>query len=207
MKKRMLILTSLIVFLTLCVISKGTYAWFTDVVSYEKIYEIGDIKYIYSGTLLNTSSEEIVVPGQPLITSESLYLTNQSKIDSNLRIQIHFSYEDQITHEIVSEIYSGQAGNHINDFMAIELDSGWIYDEDDSCWHYQYDSSYAIPASTTETGYSFNLINAISFDGEKVDNTLSGATFHLQLIFQAKQLQFVDWQTIGTEDIENLVGS
>lgn len=203
--KRRLLLSLVFITLALCIFTKGTFAWFTDVVSYQKTYQIGDIHYIYSGSLLSTAEQEIVVPGQELITSESLFLTNKSKIDSNLRIQIRFSYTNQVTGLPETEIYTGNALNNINNFMLIGLDSNWIFSEADNCFHYQYGTSYTIPASTTEEGYSFALIDSIMFDGAKVDNTLSGATFKLQIIFQAKQMQFVDWQTIGTEEIENLV--
>ena len=205
MKKRYLLLSLIITSLTLSVFTRGTFAWFTDAVSFQKTYEIGDIRFLFSGSLLSTTSEEIVVPGQDLITSQSLYLTNQSKIDTNLRIQIHFSYVDQISGEVISEIYTGDITNNLNNFLLIELGNNWLFDENDDCFHYFHDDYFIIPASTDEEGFSFDLINSITLDGEKIDNSLSGATFYIQIIFQAKQMQFVNWQTIGVEEIEDLV--
>ena len=207
MKKRWAILSLTIIVLTLCIFTQSTFAWFTDIASYQKTFQIGDISYTYSGTLINGQSSEIVVPGQPLITGTSLYLTNKSSIDTNLRLQIRFSYTDQITHLPVEETYSGDINNHLTNFMVMDMVSNWIYDATDHCWHYKYSTDYKIPAATTAEGDTFVIINQIQFDGEKVDMSLSGAIFKIQLIFQAKQSELLDWVTLGTTDIDLLAAS
>ena len=204
MKKRITMLTLLIIVVTLCIFTQGTFAWFTDVVYNQRVFQIGNIEYVYSGTLLNSGQNELVVPGQPLITSDDLYLTNQSTIDTNLRVLIEFTYTNQLTQLPVQEIYTGTAGQQIENFMDIQMVAGWTYNSTDSCWHYLYNGSENIPASTTTGGYSFDLIDSVNFDGNLVDMSLSGAIFKLTFVFQAKQTNFVNWQTIGTQDIDNL---
>ncbi len=205
MKKRLLILVLTISVLTLCIFTQGTFAWFTDAAAYQKTFQIGDIKYIYSGGLITSGENEIVVPGQPLISGSSLSLTNQSSIDTNLRLQIRFSYEDQLTHETVNEIYSGGAGSAMDEFMEVLLVAGWEYRSADQCWHFKHNSSFVIPAATTIDGDIFSIIDSIAFNGDLVDMSLSGAIFNIKLIFQAKQAELVDWETIGMGEINNLV--
>lgn len=190
----------------LCVSTQGTYAWFTDAASNLQTFEIGDIKYIYSGTLSTVSDNEIVVPGEQLLTSGNLYLNNKSKIDTNLRVQIRCHYTDQQTGQPVDEIY-GAAGCQMSSFINISMVSSWVYDSTDQCWHFKYNDDYLIPASTTDDGYFFNIIDTIQFNGSTIDNSLSGAVYQLKIIFQAKQANFVNWETIGTGDIDALAAS
>lgn len=204
MKKRIALLLILTLTLALCFGTQGTFAWFSDTVVNQQDFEIGNVHYIYSGTLQSSDTNAIVVPGQPLITGSTLYLTNQSDIDTNLRVRIQFSYTSQTTGQPVTEAYSDDPNDVLNQFLNLSLVDGWTYDSSDECWHFHYSGSETIPATTTQDGYSFAIINGLQFDGAQVDNSLSGAVFHIKLIFQAKQAGFVDWQTLGTGDISAL---
>jgi len=204
MIKRITIFILVIAVLALSLLMQGTFAWFTDVALSNQTYQIGAITYVFSGSLATVQDNQIVVPGQPLITNTNLFLTNQSNIDTNLRLQIRFTYTDQITHLPVETIYNGTG--QLNNFMDLSMVTNWVYDVTDQCWHYKYNNADNIPASTTVDGYAFAIITNITFDGAAIDNTLSGSIFKLKLIFQAKQANYVTWQTIGTQDIVALAG-
>lgn len=203
MKKRVTMLTLFIIVVALCIFTQGTFAWFTDTTYNQRIFEIGDIKYIYSDTLVNTGLHQLVVPGETLISNEnqSLFLTNQSNIDTNLRVKIKYSFKMRDSQTITDGVYSNLPNDPLNNFMSVQMVPQWSYNTTDTCWYYQYNSSEIIPASPTEN-IVIPLITAISFDGNKVTNDQNGATFTITMVFQAKQANFVDWATIGTAEID-----
>ena len=199
----LLLLTAAFIFVS--VFTDKSYAWFTDTNVTQKIFQIGDIVYIYSGTLVTDPTKKYV-PGEELLTSGNLTLTNKSTITTNFRVKILYSFTDIATDP--DTVYTNEPygpGCALEDYLTIGLVSKWKYDVTDDCYHYEYDTGdYVLPIPPVE-GYTFEIINTITFDGENIKNSYSGQGFGIKILFQAKQSEFVGWTTFFEDELNALV--
>lgn len=221
MKTRIAAFAIVLALVFVSLFTQGSYAWFTDIDVKKNEFRVGEIYYIYSGSLKGSGNADgtpqVVVPGEELFTSTSLILTNHSNISTNLRLQIRYSFQDLLDptkKTYTNEVYVPGTENALSKYITLNMATGavgWEY-KNDSFYYYRYknvatDEAYVMPAPAdlSLTSYNLSLVNSLKFNGETIDKTFSGKIFTLKLVFQAKQANFVDWVTIGTVEIDNLM--
>ena len=204
-------ITALILVVGLFVVSlftQGTLAWFTDANVVEKDFYIGDLHYIYKGDFVSVVNKKFV-PGETLITTDTLMLTNKSTIDSNLRLQIRFSFTDREAPFTVYEDEHFDPSCALLRYIKLTLNDSWVYDSDDECYHFKYGTGveqYKLPIpADLDIGYDLPLLDEIYFEGDTITADFSGMQFKIKILFQAKQHEFVDWETIGTVELLDLL--
>lgn len=219
LKIRITLLIMCCAVLTTSLFTGGTMAWFSNSIAKEIVFESGSIKYTISGELINdgnTDGYTIVVPGQLLTDNDgNVILTNKSNIDTQLRMQILYSYVEtlpdgtEIPHNDVP--YSPEAGG-LTEFMDITLHPKWSYIEENvsdepgagviKCFEFEYSQgNFSLPkAADPSVGEDIPLLQSISFSGTNITPEFSGTTFALKLFFQVKQKNIATWQDLGTLD-------
>ena len=213
MKYRIILLIMACAVLISSLFIGGTMAWFSDNINKELVFESGSIKYIISGELINDGGGEeytLVVPGQSLTDNNGeVVLTNKSSIDTQLRMQILFSYTNGsgITHNDV--LYSPEDNEH-KFYIDIALNSGWAYKEYVSTnppgviKAYEFKDTggeFFLPAASDPVaGYTIPLLEGLYFSGDNINEDFAGSVFSLKLFFQVKQKNIAAWQDIGVLD-------
>lgn len=185
--KKIILLSGLLLILVSLTISFMA-AWLTDTKETEETtFTVGKVEFTWSGEMINSP----VVPGQNLVNT-SYTLTNSSNVKSELRVKI----------TITSSLLETDA----TDYVILTLGNGWIKDND--YWYYQgSDTEEIIEDDVTKykiapTLTSIEVVKSIILDGTKVGNTFSETTFNVQLMFEAKQSDYVTWEQLGTANID-----
>jgi len=148
---------------------------------------VGKVELTWSGEMINSP----VVPGQNLVNT-SYTLTNSSNVKTELRVKI----------TITSSLLETDA----TDYVILTLGEGWVKNND--YWYYQgLDTEEIIEDEVTKykiapTITSIEVVKSIILDGTKVGNTFSETTFNVQLMFEAKQSDYVTWEQLGTANID-----
>lgn len=163
-------------------------AWLTDTKETEETtFTVGKVELTWSGEMINSP----VVPGQNLVNT-SYTLTNSSNVKTELRVKI----------TITSSLLETDA----TDYVILTLGEGWVKNND--YWYYQgLDTEEIIEDEVTKykiapTITSIEVVKSIILDGTKVGNTFSETTFNVQLMFEAKQSDYVTWEQLGTANID-----
>lgn len=164
-------------------------AWLTDTkTTPPTTFTVGDVKYTWNGTTVSDGTP--IVPGQNLIV-DLFHLTNESTIDSELRVKIIANYT-----------LEGETESHdaLHLFKDLSLMSGWVYK--DEFWYYEPEGISTIAPTVT----TVNVIDTLILDGSQVGNTYSKAAFTIQFIFEAKQKDYVTWEELGNARIDFSTG-
>lgn len=208
--RRRIILFLLIGITALYLVTPGTFAWFSDTMVNEKVFQSGEIVYELSDHMIDSEQTPVIVPGQHLYATNSLNVTNKSSIPTHMRLRITISCFDKEGEVLIPEyVYVPPPADPLDDnpdhILFLELDENWVFDSDANCYNLQADSAdYILPAydedAVSETVYP--VFSSLFLDGDKVDNDFAGAAVTITLTIQGKQAHFVDWLTLGTYAID-----
>ncbi|MGI6360364.1 MAG: hypothetical protein ACOX02_04940 [Acholeplasmatales bacterium] len=183
MKKQITILIMSTIMLLMTIIF--VYALFIDIKKTPKItYKSGKVVY----TLEGSTVEGLVVPGQNLI-STPYKLTNNSTIDSQLRIKLVITLDSEVL-----------AYNDERISTDISLESTFTLVGD----YYYYGGEDGKLLSTNTT--PIIIISELILDGDNVKNNYANKDINIKFIFEAKQADHVTWQTLGEENIDFTIG-
>ena len=164
------------------------FAWLVDTKTTNQIVlRSGKVEYI----LVGETETGLVVPGQNLIKTNYV-ITNNSTVDSQLRIQLTIKLDDEVL-----------AFDDEKIFTTIGLGSDFVINEDDNFYYYNDVDGVLLPTNKTP----ITIIETLILDGVYVQNQYSGKTVKLVIIIQAKQADFVDWQTLIDEEINFQTGN
>lgn len=160
--------------------------------------------------LLDNLSQE----NAALIDSDDckMFLVNTSTIDTQLRIRIEYTYgKDQLSGEGAAQVYEISAENNSPLTVSLTQPNEWVYHDGYLYYKLQGASDAAftqdtiinsdvLPAVTPENEQYIPLFNHIYYSGPNSDRISenSGDTVSINIIFQARQSEFVDWQNVGT---------
>ncbi len=181
---------------------EATKAWFSAGDKKIQTLAAGDLSYTVEGELKAPDGRK-VLPGDVVTPEGGLKVTNESNIDSNLRVRIALSYTDA-DGKAYDQFFTGSDDDYIKVTFANE---NWVLNGD---YFYYYpggksetdtiDSESArIPAATEENNV-IPFISSIEFSGEKIDDhtIFSGKVITLTVTFQSKQADYVNWTNLGT---------
>lgn len=190
--KKIFILTSLLLVMVVAVtfVVTNIGAWLTDtettgdleITVGEVSYEIGYTNFLETG---------LVVPGQELVNTP-MTLKNTSNVDSNVRIKIEITHDNQ-THSNVDSL--------TGELVTMELGSNWTELVDG----YYYLENSDEEEGTIAPGEHENgteIITSLILNGSKVGNDFRGTVFTITVTFQAKQAEHLDWSETGSLNFE-----
>lgn len=164
-------------------------AWLTDTAQTGPTeFQLGHVEFTWVGAV----SQDLVVPGENIVATDYT-LVNASTIRTELRFKI----------EIYSEYLDGDG----SDYVILTIDDGWVL-KTDGFYYYrgsgtvvEEDKYKILPETETIT-----VITGIELDGSKVGNDFSSSSFTITLVFEAKQSDYVDWDTLGQSNIDFSTG-
>ena len=164
-------------------------AWLTDTAQTGPTeFQLGDVEFTWDGAV----SQDLVVPGENIVATDYT-LVNASTIRTELRFKI--------------EIYSEYLGGDGSDYVILTIDDGWVLETDGFYYYRGSDTVFEegkykiLPETETIT-----VITGIELDGSKVGNDFSSSSFTITLVFEAKQSDYVDWDTLGQSNIDFSTG-
>ena len=222
MKKRIVaLITSLAVIAGLAA-SQGSYAWFVTAVKRAQNITIAVVSYDSAAASLDTLEEDFygnscIYPGQNLVLFEgrdaTLSMYNSSTINTQIRVRVEYtSYAGGLAENVV---YSASEDDDLQvDFANPEQ---WLpYDNSiDGCCFYYVGPSYGSDKLTdvnkvysiTPDITSVDIIDKVLYK-EDIDTGLySGNEVTVNIIFEAKQADYVGWSTLGeyqvATDVDN----
>ncbi len=224
MKNKIICLVLSAVLLVGLACANGAYAWFTlssggslGGAGGKHSFATGNVGYVLTGGFSADYDSSKIIPEDELLASFDaeenaadiakiseyteckMFLEATSSIDTQLRIKVVYGYGDEA--EVAFD-------NSETSPLTVEL-------TDPSLWSYNggylyygaYDeegkSSGVIPAfDVNEEGATpavIPLFNSIRYSGENTENSMiSGKTLNVKVIFEARQSEFVNWETVGT---------
>lgn len=164
-------------------------AWLTDTAQTGPTeFKLGHVKFTWDGAV----RQDLVVPGENIVATDYT-LVNASTIRTELRFKI--------------EIYSEYLDDDGSDYVILTIDDGWVL-ETDGFYYYRgsdtvvEEGKYKIRPETE----TITVITGIELDGSKVGNDFSSSSFTITLVFEAKQSDYVDWNTLGQSNIDFSTG-
>lgn len=192
MKNKKLIGLFLIMLVALVLVTTYTIsAWLTDTdTTGETSFTIGQVVYQWKGALIEVAEGEHVVPGQELVEEEFI-LNNASTVSSELR----FKFTSTIN--AVPEITDAR------EYLLTAFDEDWYYNASDDYYYYRGDITpvtedevvkYKISADNQE----LSVLTSLKLDGSKVGNEFRLLNLTIEMVFEAKQSDYVTWQQLGT---------
>ena len=190
-RKLTLVLSGFTFLLTLTALITVLYAYYFDLEATEPIeFVVGEVSFLYQGDL----KENLVVPGENLATTP-VSLSNQSSISTELRMKI----------EVTSSVLGLMS---IDDIFIHDLNTAWVLDVDG---YYYYrgpetDTSEVGKYKILTTTTSIQVITAIELDGYVIRNEHDGQTITVKFTFQAKQADYVNWATLGSQNYDFTTG-
>ncbi len=191
MKKRLIIsFASLSLILLSFVVISITFGWTFGVVDFTgHTVAVGDLRYTKSGAFI--SEEEILYPGMELI-DQSIALTNESPITSQMRVKIVYT---RITNPTGSALVIEDVAyeNGVDDHLDVVFDATYTYDSD--YWYYG-DSSTTIAADSG----SIPILSSIQYDGFVTGNDYSSQTITITVTIEVKQDDNVNWTELTSYD-------
>lgn len=165
----------------------AVYAWLVDIKQTPKIiFKSGKVVYALEGSTVTG----LVVPGQNLI-DVPLTLTNQSTIDSQLR----FSLVVKLDNEVLA-----MSDMRLIDSMILGTD--FVLNTIDNRYYYQDVNGVVSKTLTTP----ITIIDTLILNGAHVKNGYADKQVTITFVFEAKQADHVNWETLGSESIDFKTG-
>ena len=199
MKNRKNLFLVVLLLVVVAVATASTYAWLTDTESSGNLeYKVGDVEYSVESSLKN---DKTVVPGELL---GNFTITNSSNVLTNVRVKFDISVTKADSTSVIWKVGANEETDHI--LLKQQDGSNWQLVDN----YYFY---YGGEGSSTTTGDEDiaavkqptpleDLFDTLTINGKLVGNIYSGATVKITITFQAKQAEYVDWDTIGSIDWE-----
>lgn len=201
--------------------SESSYAWFVTSVKKAQRITIGVVNFDNSSAVsLNTLEEDFygkacIYPGQNLVKLEgddaSLSMYNSSTVDSEIRVRIEYtSFADGVAKNVV---YSASEEDDLQ--VVFANPECWLpYNNgmDGNCFYYvgpdfnkdkltDLDDVYTITPDVAD----IKIIKSICYK-ESIDASLySGNEVTVNVIFEAKQADYVGWSSLGEYQVATVV--
>ena len=213
MTKRIIALVASLAVVLGLMASHSSYAWFVTAVKRAQRITIGVVSYDSSMAVsLDTLEEDFygnacIYPGQNLVMLEgddaSLSMYNSSTVDSQIRVKVE--YTSFASGSAKNVVYSGDEKEDLE--VVFANPEQWLaYDNgmDGTCYYYvgpDYGSSkltdvddvYTITPDIADV----EIIESIRYK-ETIDaNLYSGNEVTVNVIFEAKQADYVGWSSLG----------
>lgn len=166
-------------------------AYFSDIkTTNSNEFKLGEVQFTYQGGL----KTDLIVPGENIIENP-ITLVNGSSIDTELRMTITVSSSLFTTQTTLEDLF----GYDNENTPYFSLGEGWILEG--SHYYYRGLESIENPSSVFRippTSQPIVIIDYIELDGFKFTNSHANGTIGIQVIFEAKQADFVTWSYLGT---------
>lgn len=150
---------------------------------------VGSLTYEKSGNFI--TDDQIIYPGMELLDSD-FTLTNNSTIDSQLRIKIDYT---KVTNPGTIQVETVSYTDAVDEHLAVVFGTSFSYDND--YWYYN-GLSGVVPA---ESGL-MSLITSISYNGAFAGLDYSGQTVDIAVTIEVKQSDNVTWSELTTYDFQ-----
>ena len=203
MKKRVLTLIASLIVVAGLLASQGSNAWFVTAVKRAQNITIGAVSYSTGDAVsLDTVEEDFygrprIYPGQNLIVvngeESALTMFNSSTIDTKIRVKIEYtSYKDGKAQTVVyrgaedEDLEVEFADNSGNDF------EGNLTKADDA-------------VAITPDIASVEMIRSVKYKDDIDASLYSGNEVTLNIIFEAKQADYVEWSAMGEYQVSDSV--
>lgn len=216
MKKRIISLIASLAVVLGIMSSQGSGAWFITAVKKAQNIEIAVINYDSETEYLGTLEEDYygvpcIYPGQNLVlvnNKESVItMNNNSSIDTQVRVRIEYTSYASGTAKTVT--YSGSADEDLH--VEFSNPNQWLpYNNgmDDTCFYYvgpNYGSSVLKDVddvySVTPAVPNLDIIKSVYYDKDINTVDYSGNEVTVNIIFEAKQADYVGWSTLGEYNV------
>ncbi len=193
--------------------SQGSFAWFVTSVKRAQRMTIGVVSFDSSSAVsLDTLEEDFygkacIYPGQNLVKLDgddaSISMYNSSTVDSQIRVRIEYtSFADGVAKEVV---YSGSEKDDLQ--VVFANPEQWLpYNNgmDGTCYYYvgpdfneakltDLDDVYTIQPDVADV----EIIKSICYKESINASLYSGNKVTVNVIFEAKQADYVGWSSLG----------
>lgn len=189
--KKKLTYAILIVILMITASIAVVFAWFVDTKNTNSItIRSGKVVYQFQGSM----ASGLVVPGQNLVAT-TYQITNQSTVNSQLRVKVTIKLDNV-------EVQYDAA----DDRVTVNLGLGTSFTKKaDGYYYYNGTDNDEILLSTYTT--PITIVDSIVLNGNEVRSDYSNKQVQIIITIQAKQADFVDWQTLIDENINFQTGN
>ena len=212
MKKRIAALIASLAVVLGLMSSQGSGAWFVTAVKRAQNINIAVINFDSEAELLGTLEEDYygvpcIYPGQNLVLlnnkNATLTMNNNSSIDTHARVRIE--YTSYATGAAKTVTYSGSQDDDLHvEFVNPEQWLPYNNGMDGTCFYYvgpNYGSSTLRNIddvfTITPSVPSIDIIKSVYYDKDIKTEDYSGNEVTVNIIFEAKQADFVGWSTLG----------
>ena len=221
MKKRILTLIASLIVVFGLFASQGSNAWFVTAVKRAQNITIGAVNYSSGEAFsLDTLEEDYygrprIYPGQNLVvvngSESSLTMFNSSTIDTQVRVKIEYtSYESG---EAKTVTYKGDESEDFE--VEFAEPSQWkLFDNGmDGAYFYYVGKDFGSAELTkaddsaviTPDVASLDIIRSVNYKSDIDTSLYSGNEVTVNIIFEAKQADYVQWSSLGQYSVSNSV--
>lgn len=218
MKKRITALIASLAVVIGLMASQGSGAWFVTAVKRAQNINIAVVNFDSEAEVLGTMEEDFygkscIYPGQNLVLlnekDATLTMNNNSSIDTQIRVKIEYTSYKSGTAQTV--VYSGSE----EDDLQVEFANPgqWLpYNNgmDDTYFYYvgpgfgsktltNPDKSFSITPSIA----SVDIIKGVSYKEDIDTGSYSGNEVTLNIIFEAKQADYVGWSALAQYQVNS----
>lgn len=201
--------------------SQSSYAWFVTAVKKAQNITIAVMSYTSSSAALETLEEDFygkpcIYPGQNLIKLQGddaqITMFNNSTIDTQIRVRIEYtSYKNG---RAETKVYS----NSEDDDLQVEFThpGQWLpYETDMSgyCYYYVGPDFNATELKSLDDVHvitpdeaNVNILSNVSYKNDIDTSLYSGNEVTVNIIFEAKQADYVGWTSLGEYTLATDVG-
>ncbi len=218
MKKRITALIASLAVVIGLMASQGSGAWFVTAVKRAQNINIAVVNFDSEAELLGTMEEDYygkacIYPGQNLVLlnekDATLTMNNNSSIDTQIRVRIEYtSYKSGSAKTVV---YSASE----DDDLQVEFANPgqWLpYNNgmDDTCFYYVGPDYGAKTLTDTDNVYSIrpdvasvDIIKGVCYKEDINTGSYSGNEVTVNIIFEAKQADYVGWSALAQYQVNS----
>lgn len=218
MKKRIIALIASLAVVAGLMTSQGSGAWFVTAVKRAQNIDIAVINFDSEAEILGTMEADYygrpcIFPGQNLVVlngkDATLTMNNNSSIDTQVRVRIEYtSYVNGVAKTVS---YSGSADEDLK--VEFANPSQWLpYDNgmDGTSFYYvgpNYGSSTLKNVddvySITPAMANLDIIKSVCYDKDLNTTEYSGNEVTVNIIFEAKQADYVGWSALAEYQVNS----
>ena len=218
MKKRIAALIASLAVVIGLMASQGSGAWFVTAVKRAQNISIAVVNFDSEAEMLGTLEQDYygkpcIFPGQNLVLlnekDATITMNNNSSIDTQIRVKIE--YTSYSSGSAKTEIYSGREGEDLKvEFVNPEQ---WLpYDNgmDGTYFYYvgpEFGSSKLTDLddvySITPVVPSVDIIKGVSYSEDVDTSVYSGSEVTVNIIFEAKQADYVGWSALAQYQVNS----
>lgn len=218
MKKRIAALIASLAVVAGLMMSQGSGAWFVTAVKKAQNISIAIVSFNSEAEILGTFEEDYygkpcIYPGQNLVVlngkDSTLVMNNNSSIDTQIRVKIEYtSYADGSAKTVT---YKGDKDEDLQ--VEFVNPSQWLPYSDgmDGTYYYYVGPDYASGTLTdTDDVYSItptvpnvDIIRNISYKSDIDTAVYSGNEVTVNVIFEAKQADYVGWSALAEYQVNS----